>query len=220
MGKRITEKFFSLFVTIIYKQIGTKIRTDALKFFFNSFFIVVEKAGLKFKIISSNYIKLYDDIVEKEINMAKISSTDKILVMGCGSLPATSALLAIKTKANVTAIDINQKSLQGASLYLKNLQLNDSIILEHADGQKYPIDTFNVIFILHGVRPQKQILRYVAENMQKKTKIIFRTVLDEKDKTSNTSQNITDLFLIENNVRSEYLGSIDSLLLSKKVMKD
>ena len=216
MGKRITEKFFSLFVTIIYKQIGTKIRTDAFKFFFNSFFIVVEKAGLKFKIISSNYIKLYDDIVEKEINMAKISSTDKILVMGCGSLPATSALLAIKTKANVTAIDINQKSLQDASLYLKNLQLNDKIILEHADGQKYPVDTFNFIFILHGVRPQKQILHYVAENIQKKTKIIFRTFLDEKDKTSNTSQNITDFFLIENNVRSEYLGSIDSLLLSKK----
>ncbi len=220
MGKRITEIFFSLFVTITYKQIGTKIRTDALKFFFDFFFIVVEKAGLKFKIISSNYIKLYDDIVEKEINMAKISSTDKILVMGCGSLPATSALLAIKTKANVTAIDINQKSAQDASLYFKNLNVESQITVEHADGLHYPVDRFDIIFVLHGVQQQDKILKYLAENMQDKTKIIFRTVCDENGKLSNNSLDLSRFFSVEGSVRSECLGAVDSLLLSKKAVKD
>ena len=90
MLKRITERFFSLFIHIFYKQIGTKIRTDAFKFFFDIFFVVFEKIGFKFDVISNNYVKLYDDIVEKEIKMAKISSNDHILVIGCGSLPATS----------------------------------------------------------------------------------------------------------------------------------
>ena len=48
MLKRITERFFSLFIDIVYKQIGTKFRTDAFKIFWDYFFVVLEKIGLKF----------------------------------------------------------------------------------------------------------------------------------------------------------------------------
>ena len=217
MLRRITEKFFSLFIHIFYKQIGTKFRTDAFKFFLDIFFVVLEKAGFRFDVISSNYIKLYTDLVEKEISMAKISSKDRILIMGCGSLPATSALIAMKTKADIVAIDTDQRAVQEASQYFKNLNLNGQITVEHADGLKYPVDEFDVIFVLHGVRQQKEVLIFLAENMKGKTRIIFRTVCDEKGKPSGKSLDVSNLFSVEDCVRSEYLGSVDSLLLSKKV---
>ncbi len=216
MLRRITEGFFSLFIYIFYRQIGTKFRTDALKFFWDIFFVVLEKIGLKFDVISSNYIKLYDDIVEKEICMAKISSKDRILVIGCGSLPATTALIAMKTKAEITTIDIDSRAVHEASYFFKNLNLERQITVEHADGLKYSINKFDVIFVLYGVQQQKEILNYLAENMQDTTKIIFRTVCDTQGRLSNDSIDVSRLFLVKDHVSSEYLGSVDSLLLLKK----
>lgn len=216
MLRRITEGFFSLFIYIFYRQIGTKFRTDALKFFWDIFFVVLEKIGFKFDVISSNYIKLYDDIVEKEICMAKISSKDCILVIGCGSLPATTALIAMKTKAEITTIDTDLKAAHEASYFFKNLNLERQITVEHADGLKYPISKFDVIFVLYGVQQQKEILNYLAENMQDTTKIIFRTVWDTQGRLSNKSIDVSRLFLVKDHVSSEYLGSVDSLLLLKK----
>jgi len=216
MLRRITEGFFSLFIYIFYRQIGTKFRTDVLKFFWDIFFVVLEKIGFKFDVISSNYIKLYDDIVEKEICMAKISSKDRILVIGCGSLPATTALIAMKTKAEITTIDTDLKAAHEASYFFKNLNLERQITVEHADGLKYPISKFDVIFVLYGVQQQKEILNYLAENMQDTTKIIFRTVCDTQGRLSNKSIDVSRLFLVKDHVSSEYLGSVDSLLLLKK----
>lgn len=216
MLRRITEGFFSLFIYIFYRQIGTKFRTDVFKFFWDIFFVVLEKIGFKFDVISSNYIKLYDDIVEKEICMAKISSKDRILVIGCGSLPATTALIAMKTKAEITTIDTDLKAAHEASYFFKNLNLERQITVEHADGLKYPISKFDVIFVLYGVQQQKEILTYLAENMQDTTKIIFRTVCDTQGRLSNKSIDVSRLFLVKDRVSSEYLGSVDSLLLLKK----
>ena len=216
MLRSITEGFFSLFVYIFYRQIGTKFRTDALKFFWDIFFVVLEKIGFKFDVISSNYIKLYDDIVEKEICMAKISSKDRILVIGCGSLPATTALIAMKTKAEITTIDVDSRAVHEASYFFKNINLERQIRVEHADGLKYPINKFDVIFLLYGVQQQKEILTYLAENMQDTTKIIFRTVCDTQGRLSNKSIDVSRLFLVKDHVSSEYLGSVDSLLLLKK----
>jgi len=215
MLRRITEGFFSLFIYIFYRQIGTKFRTDALKFFWDIFFVVLEKIGFKFDVISSNYIKLYNDIVEKEIGMAKISSKDRILVIGCGSLPATTALIAMKIKAEITTIDIDLKATHEASYFFKDLNLEHQITVEHADGLKYPINKFDVIFVLYGVQHQKEILTYLAENMQDKTKIIFRTVCDTQGRLSNKLLDVSRLFLVKDHVSSEYLGSVDSLLLLK-----
>jgi hypothetical protein len=215
LGKA-TEKFFSLWITIVYRKIGTKFRTDAFKLFWDIFFIVFEKTGYKFDIISKNYLRLYDDLVEKEIRMAQISSKDHILVIGCGSLPATSVLIALKTQATIICIDIDLKAVNDAILFLKNLNLHNQITVKQADGTQFPVDDFDYIFVLYGIRNPKKILNYLVENTSNKTGIIFRTICDKNGELSNTSLGVTKLFNIKGHVTSEYLGSVDSLLLSKK----
>lgn len=216
MLRRITEGIFSLFNYIFYQQIGMKFRTDALKFFWDFFFVVLEKAGLQFDVISSNYMKLYEDIVEKEVGMAQIKSTDAVLVIGCGSLPATTALIALKTHAALTTIDIDKKAVDEAKNFFKKFDLKRHIIVEHANGLGYPLKPFDVIVVLYGVQQQNELLRYLAENMNESSKIIFRTVCDAEGQLCNKSIDVSEFFVVKDHVGSEYLGSVDSLLLMKK----
>jgi len=89
-------------------------------------------------------------------------------------------------------------------------------LVEHADGHTYPVSKFDVIFILHGVKKQKNIIEYLAKNMAENARIVFRTVYDKNGELSNKSLNVSQLFEVKNSVDSPYLGSINSLLLLKK----
>lgn len=216
MAKRMLEKLFSLVQHIIFRQIGTKVQASSLKKLMDRLFVIFEKIGHKFDIISFNYLKMHDEIVEKEIKMADISSGDHILVIGCGSLPATSVLLAMKTKAIIVSIDNDHRAIKEASWYIKNHNLENRINLEHADGLSYPLKKFDLIFVLYGVKQQKEILNYLANNMEDKTRVIIRSTTDVCNKILGENTDLSRTFMIKDSVRSESLGSIDSFLLLKK----
>ena len=141
-----------------------------------------EKIAHRFDIISCYYLRLYDELVEKEITMANISSEDFIFVIGCGSIPATPALIAMKTKARIVSIDKDLKAISRASKFIKTLDLQNVIKLEHADALYFPVENFDVIFVLYGVRQQKEILNYFStrltngrtEGYNRKAKLIQR----------------------------------------------
>lgn len=216
MLKRIFEKFFSLAQHIIFRQIGKKLEVSSLKKLMDSFFVFFEKTGHKFDIISSNYLKMYGEIVEKEIKMADISPEDRILIIGCGSLPTTSVLLAIKTNAIIESIDNNHKSIKEAFHYIKNHNLEGRINLECADGLNYSVKKFDLIFVLYGVKQQKEILKYLANNMGNGARVVIRSTNDMCNKILGENTELSQSFVVKDNTRSESLGTIDSFLLVKK----
>ena len=88
-------------------------------------------------------------------------------------------------------------------------------MLEHNDGLFYPIERFDAIFVVYGIKNEKEILNYLSDNMNHTSRIIFRTIL----RTLNNKKNQMDLssiFEIKNHTQSESLGHIVSLLLCKK----
>jgi precorrin-6B methylase 2 len=216
MVKRISEKFFSFTQHIIFRQIGTKLEVSSLKKLMDSLFIFFEKIGHKFDIISFNYLKMYGELVEKEIKMADISPEDHILVIGCGSLPATSIVLAMKTKAIIVSIDKDHRAIKEASQYIKNHNLENRISLECADGLNYPVKKFDLIFVLYGVKQQKDILKYLANNIGNETRVIIRLTSDICNKILGENTELSRFFGIKDSKRSKSLGSIDSFLLLKK----
>ena len=211
-----TEKFLSLIQHIWFREIGTKLRTNMFKIFFDKLFVIFEKAGSKFDIISNNYLKMYDEIVEKEIKMANVSMKDSVLVIGCGPLPATSALVSLKTRANIVSVDNDSIAVKEASKYIKKLNLEKLIQIEHADGFNYSLEKFNLIFVLYGINDPKKILELIAKKMNKDARVVFRTTIDFQGKTLGETFNLSDHFIIKNCVRSESMGSVDSFLLLKK----
>ena len=104
MLRRITEGFFSLFIYIFYRQIGTKFRTDVFKFFWDIFFVVLEKIGFKFDVISSNYIKLYDDILKAK---DKLLMNKRLMELDNPHIP-TNQKLQILDRFNVDDIEFKK----------------------------------------------------------------------------------------------------------------
>ena len=210
--KIIIDKLLLFAQDMFFNKVGTKFSPRLLKNFFDPIFIIFEKIGYKFDFISSNYIKLYEEIVEGELSLVKASSKDSILVVGCGSLPGTAALIAQKTKGKVLAIDKDPKAINAANNFVKKLDIKN-LKIEHADGQNYKIKNFDIIFLLYGLRKEKKILDNFAQNMKDNAKILFRLPIDIKKEEK---QELLKKFEIKGCKRSETLGAVDSYLLVKK----
>jgi precorrin-6B methylase 2 len=178
-------------------------------------FVLFEKTAQRFDFLISYYLDIYDEMLENEIKLSNITSKDSVLVIGGGSLPVTPLLIAMKTNANVVSIDIDQKAVVISSKFIDNLGLKDKIMLEHNDGLFYPIEKFDAIFVVYGVKKEKEILNYLSNNMSPTTRIIFRTTPNVLNNKKN-QMDLSSIFEVKNHAQSESLGYVDSLLLCKK----
>lgn len=216
MAASLLERLFTLFRVLIFEKIGRKITTNAFKNVMDLFFIVFEKVGCKFEVISNIYLKLYTEIVTKEVTMAQISSTDSVLVIGSGSLPATPVLIARGTKAKTTTIDKDCRAVKEAVQYVKNHHLEHILSIECADGFTYPLERFNVIVVLYGVKHPAELLNQLARRITYDTKVIYRTITDTQGQIKDKTLDLSAYFSIKDHVHTETLGSFDSFLLTKK----
>ena len=219
MPKRVIERFLSFSRRMFFKEISAKFRPGSAKKLMDISYIIFEKVAHKFDIISTNYLKMYRELVEKEVKMADISSDDLVIVIGCGSLPATSVLIAMETEAHVVSIDTDGRAVEDAYKFVRNLHLEDRIKVEHADGLFYPLKEFDVIFLLYGVKRQEEIFKSLADSMKNNARIIFRTVIGIQDETMKSSIDLSKWFLIKDTAKSDTLSPAGSYLLFKKDSK-
>jgi hypothetical protein len=212
-----TERFLLFFQKLLFVIIGNKLRPGSLKNLVDIIFIISEKIGYNFDIISSNYIYLYSNVVNKEINLANISSRDRILVIGAGSIPSTSIILANNTKAQINSIDIDKKAVIKALLFIEKIGLQNRIHIEYSNGINYPIKNYNIIFILYGVKQKLELLQYLSNNIDDNMRIIYReTNINQNENNIKLSK----LFKIENVVKTNSFGHMNSYLLLKKSKKN
>ena len=216
MSTSIIERVLSSLQTLIFKQIGKKITTNALKNIMDLLFILFEKIGCKFKVISEIYIKMYKEIVAKELAMAKISIQDRVLVIGSGSLPATPILIVQNTHAQTISIDKNRSAVKEATSYVKHHHLEQILKIECADGFQYPLEQFTVIFVLYGVKQPSKMLDHLAKHINQNTRVVYRTITDPQGKIMDKTLDFSTSFHIKDHVHSATLGSFDSFLLIKK----
>ena len=216
MTKSIIEHFLSFARYIFFEVISPKFNAAAFKNLVDYEYIILEKIAYSFEILSSNYLKLYDELIEKEISMAKITDDTNVLVIGCGSLPATTALIGLKIKANIVSIDCDAKAIKKAKIFLEKLNLKSNTTIEYADGLTYPIDKFDVIFVLYGVKKQKELLENLSQKIGKSKKIIYRTNQDSLDQLVGGTEFLSNLFSIDASFGSESIYTSISYLLTKK----
>jgi len=124
MGKN---KLFSFSRKLFFEIISPKFNVSASKSIMNLLYVYFEKISIHFEILYSNYLLLYDELIDKEIKLAKIKSSDKILIIGSGSLPATCILIAQKTNAKIHGIDIDPVAIKKSTRFIKNISLDDLI---------------------------------------------------------------------------------------------
>ncbi len=130
-----------------------------------------EKHASKNKVLLNHYIKKYDKIIENEIHLASITQADNVLFIGSGAIPFTPILIALKTKASVTAIDSDYKAIKTAKNVVEKYGLSHLITIKHQDGKTLKNHAYSVVILALQVTP----LSLIASNlMQPDTKIIVR----------------------------------------------
>lgn len=174
----------------------------------------LELLALKISFFNRLLTKWRKTIFLKEIKMAKISSKDKVLFIGCGVLPTGPMLLTEETKAKIVAIDNSIKAVKLAQSYIRKKGLSDKIKIEYADGKDYPVENFDAIFIAVNVWPIDPVLKNLSSNMKTNARIICKGIkndvlnvlekegLYEVFSVSSISENLrTYSFLLTKNLR-------------------
>ena len=147
-----------------------------------------------------------------EIKMAKITSKDKVLLIGCGILPSETILIAEQTKAKIIGIDNSIKACKFAQSYVQKKGLSDLIKIEYGDGMNYPVQDFDVIFIAINVWPIDSVLENLSYNAKTNTRIMCKSIKNDIVK-SLEKEELRDIFSIKSQLENP---KTQSFLLIKK----
>ncbi|MDG6219025.1 MAG: hypothetical protein QCI00_06255 [Candidatus Thermoplasmatota archaeon] len=216
MISRLSSKCFFLAHHLFFEEISPKFNEKALKYLMDYLYIVFEKAFFRFDIVSTFYLQLYDEITDNEITLAHILSTDKVLVIGSGSIPSTAEHIVKKTDAMVTGIDRDIQAVKRAKQYATQHGLDKKLHIFHADGSEYDISLFDVIFVSYGIQDEEQLFFVLERKMNSKARIIYRLPYDPLFTIQSLPSSISTSFKVKGQKSSPSLGSIISLVLVKK----
>lgn len=209
-------QIISRFPRFILQKLGIKFDVHKLKKFNDLGFVIIEKIIIKLEKFHPLYLDFYEEITENEIKLANISENDKILHVGCGSFPATSIILAKKTGAKITCIDINNKSVKQAQIFVSKYNLSDQIEIKNADANQFPVENFDLILLSQGIKPHKKILKNISQTIKPNTRVIFRTTCNIDGNLCQNDMFLNELFEIVQIEYNKKNGLLISILLNKK----
>ncbi len=212
-------KHESIVVTIIsffLKTFSRNMNAFALKFISDYLFIIVEKIIVKLPSLLLPYITYYEDIVDNEINLAKITKQDTVLHIGCGPLPSTSLLVARRTGAHTIGIDKNISSVQDAQYCVRVVQQENKIQIHHGNALTYAMQSFHVIIVSQGIEPRYEVLEHIANTMGPDARVLFRTFSSKDGGITAQDAVMSTFFTVGNIVSHPQHGILISILLSKK----
>ncbi len=125
------------------------------------------------------YLKIHEPSVKKEITMAEVKPTEKVLQIGCGAIPYTLRIISQQTHAQVTGIDNQPRIIEKAKKYIGE---NKNIRIEQAAGETYDVSTYDVILISYGVGDIEAVLKNALRNLKSNGRIILRKPITETTK--------------------------------------
>jgi len=141
-------------------------------YFYNFLELLAVKTKLFEKLLSTWRIPVF----LKEIEMAKVTKKDKVLLIGCGIFPSETVLISETTKAKTIGIDNSRNAVNLAKKYVQKKDLTDLVTIQYADGVDIQLNTFDVIFIAINVFPIDSVLKHVASSMNNAARIMCKSI--------------------------------------------
>lgn len=128
----------------------------------------IEKLGCRFKKFGSIYHKVfYEDVIEKELELAELKSDADIIVVGCGPFPMTVQNLAEKG-FNVTGLDRDPSAIRHSKEMLADVEF----ILD--DGRNIDYSDYDAVWIPFHVEPKDDILCNIFKEIKLGGKVVYR----------------------------------------------
>jgi hypothetical protein len=211
----VVGSIFSFAHHLFFKVITPHFKAETFKPVMDVLYVYFEQIATHFDIINEYYIKLYDDIIKNEIEIAQINQSDQVLVIGSGSLPMTPILITKNTRAKVHTIDKDKKAVKNAQHYIKRFHLSESITVSYEDACQLNMADFDVIFVLYGICGLERVFFMISKTASSSARIIYRIPPDALDH-NNLRSVCPNHFIIQKKVITTSIGGVISLLLQKK----
>ena len=183
---------------------------------FNFMWYLVDWISSHSNFASDLYEKTVGREYRKESEKLNLSSSKKVLHIGCGYYPMTAIILSEIKDLDITTIDHNKKSVEVAKKVIKNMKLDKKIFPKVGNGANYPLKGFDTIIISGCSFPKIKVVNHVLKNADKDCKIIIREGHYKKE-ILEIIESMEDLELIDNMHNKSSPGvEWDSLLVIKK----
>lgn len=216
MKSTISSRCLSIVHHLFYEEISLKFNEKALKHLMDKMYIFFEKTFVHFEIVSTFYLRLYDEITDNEIKLANIQSKDNVLVIGSGSIPATAELIVRKTGAYVSSIDRDYQTVILGNQYAKQHHIDANLHIIHTDGSTFDFSSYDVIIVSYGIQDEHQLFSRIIRQMKPSARIIYRQPYNPAFSGDSLPEMISNSFVLQDKMISQSLGSICSLMFVKK----
>lgn len=177
------------------------------KKFLDQLYYIYEIIFTNISFFSFLYMKFHEPSVKKEITMAEIQPSDKILHIGCGAIPYSLIIFSKETHTQITGIDNQTRSITSAKKFIAD---HRNIHVEQASGETYNVSAFDVILISYGVGDIETVLKNTLQHLKDNGKIILRKPITE---TTKYIDSVIGKYSIK---KRKLLLSQESFLITKK----
>lgn len=117
----------------------------------------------------------YKNKVKKEINLGKICSNDKVICIGCGSVPCTAFQIIKKTGAYVNIVDTDPIAVKNCKKLIKKLNLEDKANVIQGKGEEIDFKEATIIHVALQAFPSDKILKNILKNTSESVRILLRS---------------------------------------------
>jgi hypothetical protein len=137
--------------------------------------ILNNNMGRLLDFVKSIFITENYKIVQKEAEMLGVHNTEKLVMVGCGSLPETILFLAENTDIpHIIGIDNSNEAIVMAGNILEVMGHKKRVRLMCARKETFDFSGADTISIASVIRDKNVVLRQIAKTAKKGTKILVR----------------------------------------------
>ena len=139
-----------------------------------SIFTLLEILAVRMPLFDSLLTQWREPIINSEIQLLQIDSSNRVLHLGCGAFPSAAIAIAAKKKTHVVGIDNNSIAVKLARICIKKKGLSSLVTIEYGDGVSYQVSDFDVIYIAINVWPIDRVLLHLAQTMKPTAQILCK----------------------------------------------
>lgn len=111
------------------------------------------------------YAAPYSGLVQRELRLARVSSEDVVLSIGCGALPFTAVLCARFTGARVIAVDIDPEAVRKARALIASLGMAEQVSVMVANAATDQLPQADVALVALQAAPKSGIRRNLQRSL-------------------------------------------------------
>jgi len=133
----------------------------------------LEQRMARVPVCVSAYTRLYRGVVDKEIELGRITEHDRVLNVGCGAAPFTGLLVARRSGARVVCVERDGEAAARAEQAVAAQRLEGAVEVLVGDAVA-GVPEFDVAIVALQASPKLDVLRTLAECSAPEARLVVR----------------------------------------------